>query len=92
MGAAHTALLFYCNSRWLSKDNVLVRVFELRQELNSYLSEEGHNNSKHFIDSDFVIKLTYLWDIFEKLSLLNISLQGKESHILQLNNKVVTFI
>ncbi|XP_060872696.1 zinc finger BED domain-containing protein 5-like [Metopolophium dirhodum] len=40
MGAEHTALLFYCNSRWLSKGNVLIRVFELRQELYTYLSKE----------------------------------------------------
>ncbi|XP_022167751.1 protein FAM200A-like [Myzus persicae] len=39
MGAEHTALLFYCNSRWQSKGNVLVRVFELRQELYTYLNE-----------------------------------------------------
>lgn len=92
MGAEHTTLLFYCNSRWLSKGNVLVRVFELRQELYTYLSEEGHNDFNKFIDSDFVIKLAYLCDIFEKLNILNTSLQGKETHILQLYDKVVAFI
>lgn len=58
----HTVLLFYCNSRWLSK--VLVRIFELIQELKSYLSEESHNYSNYFIDSDFVIKLAYLYGNF----------------------------
>jgi len=38
MGAEHTSLLFYCNSTWLSKCNIILRVFELRQEHNSYLS------------------------------------------------------
>ncbi|XP_022162790.1 zinc finger BED domain-containing protein 5-like, partial [Myzus persicae] len=56
MGAEHTTLLFYCNSRWLSKGNVLSRVFELRQELYSYLNGEG-----------------------------------KETHILQLYDKIVAF-
>ncbi|KAL4148669.1 hypothetical protein QTP88_002841 [Uroleucon formosanum] len=92
MGAEHTTLLFYCNSRWLSKGNVLSRVFELRQELYSYLNEESYNNSKMFVDSDFVIKLVYLCDIFEKLNSLNTSLQGKETHILQLYDKIVAFI
>ncbi|KAL4132622.1 hypothetical protein QTP88_009744 [Uroleucon formosanum] len=72
--------------------NVLVRVFELRQELNTYLSEEGHNDFNKFIDIDFVIKLAYLCDIIEKLNILNTSLQGKETHILQLYDKVVAFI
>jgi len=45
-----------------------------------------------FVDSDFVIQLAYLCDIFEKLNSLNISLQGKETHILQLYDKIVAFI
>jgi hypothetical protein len=92
MGAVYTTLLFYCNSRWLSKGNVLSRVFELRQELYSYLNGERYNNSEMFVDSNFVIKLAYLCDIFEKLNSLNISLQGKETHILQLYDKIVAFI
>jgi hypothetical protein len=67
-------------------------VFELRQELYTYLSEEGQNDFNKFIDSDFVIKLAYLCDIIEKLNILNTSLQGKETHILQLYDKVVAFI
>jgi hypothetical protein len=92
MGAEHTILLFYSNSRWVSKGNVLSRVFELRQELYSYSNGEGYNNSEMFVDSDFVIKLAYLCDIFEKFNSLNISLQGKETHILQLYDKIVAFI
>jgi len=49
-------------------------VFELGQELYTYLSEEGHNDFNKFIDNDFVIKLAYLCDIFEKLNILNTSL------------------
>lgn len=56
MGAELTALLLRCNSRWLSKGNVLIRVFELYTCLN-----KDHNYSNTFIDSDFVIKLTYLF-------------------------------
>ncbi|XP_060865035.1 zinc finger BED domain-containing protein 5-like [Metopolophium dirhodum] len=63
MGAEHTALLFYCNSRWLSKGNVLIRVFELRQELYTYLSEEGHNDFNKFIDS----KETNILQLYDKV-------------------------
>jgi len=68
MGTEH-ALLIYCNSRWLSKDYILVRVFELRQELYSYLNGEGHNNGNMFVDSNFIIKLAYLCDILKKLNI-----------------------
>lgn len=33
LGAEHTSLIYYCNSRWLSKGNVLARVYELRNEV-----------------------------------------------------------
>lgn len=72
--------------------NVLLRVFEPRQKLYFYLNRDGYNNSKMFIDSDFVITLAYLCDIFEKLNLFNISLHSKETHILQWYDKIVTFV
>ena len=37
MNADHESLLFYCAVRWLSKGNVLCRVFELRKELKEFL-------------------------------------------------------
>jgi len=56
------------------------------------LNGEGHNNGNMCIDGDFIIKLTYLCDIFEKLNSLNTSLQGKETYILKLYDKIVDFI
>ena len=37
MNADHESLLFYFAVRWLSKSNVLCRVFELRKELKEFL-------------------------------------------------------
>jgi hypothetical protein len=51
----------------------------------------SYNNSEMFVDSDFVIKLAHLCGIFEKLNSLNTSLQGRETHILQLYDKIVSF-
>jgi len=73
-------------------DNLLTQIFELRQEIYSYLNGEGHNNGNIFTNSDFIIKLAYLCNIFEKLNSLNTSLQGKETHILQLYDQLVAFI
>lgn len=46
MGVDHIPILFYCISRWLSKGNVLVKVFEITQELYSYLNGESHKLSQ----------------------------------------------
>lgn len=89
MGAEHTSLLYYCNSRWLSRGNVLSRVFELRRELHLYLLDQKY--FEKFEDSIFLSKLAYLCDIFKKLNLLNLSLQGNETHILELKDKIAAF-
>jgi hypothetical protein len=56
------------------------------------LIEEKQANAEQFTDSHFLIKLAYLCDIFEKLNLLNTALQGNETHILQLFDKVTAFM
>ncbi|KAL4096902.1 hypothetical protein QTP88_021777 [Uroleucon formosanum] len=63
MGAEHTSLLYYCNSRWLSRGNVVARVFELRKKLHIFLLDH-HEYHKKFEDTDFLTKLTYLSPIF----------------------------
>jgi len=39
----------------------------------------------------FLSKLAYLFDLFEKLNALNLSLQGSNTHILKLAEKVSAF-
>jgi hypothetical protein len=77
MGSEYTSLLYYSTSRWLSHGNLLSRTFELRQEIYIFLKEEEHKYTKHFVNGEFLVKLAYLCDIFEKLSALNLSLQGE---------------
>jgi hypothetical protein len=91
MGAEHTALLYYCNSRWLSRGNVLSRAFESHQEIHTLLQEENHENSRYLAEPDFLLKLAYLCDIFDKLNVLNLSLEGNNMHILKLLEKISAF-
>lgn len=91
MGGEYTSLLYYCHSRWLSRGGVLSRTFQLQQEIYTFLEEEKHEYAKHFVETDFLIKLAYLCDIFEKLNALNLSLQGRNMHILKLTEKISAF-
>ena len=91
LGAEHNNLLFYCNARWLSKGKVLLRVYELRNEISIFLKEENHALATAFEDEVFLTQLAYLCDIFAKLNRLNLSLQGKDTHLLQLHDKITAF-
>lgn len=79
LGAEHNKLLFYCDSKWLSRCKVLIRVYELRNEISIFLKEESHALATVFQDEFFLTQLAYLCDIFEKLNRLNLSLQGKDT-------------
>ena len=91
LGAEHNNLLFYCNAKWLFKGKAL-RVYEWRNEISIFLKEENHALATIFKDEVFLTQLAYLCDIFLKLNQLNIFLQGEETHLLQLYDKITAFI
>ena len=66
-------------------------MYKLRSEIILFLKEEKHSLIITFEDGVFQFKLAYLCDIFEKLNQLNILLQGKDTHILQLYDKLTAF-
>jgi hypothetical protein len=64
MEVQHTALLFYCETSWLSLAEVLHVVLELKQEIAIFLSDSNNNDDANlFYNECFMQKLTYLLDI-----------------------------
>ena len=70
---------------------ILLRVYELRNEIFIFLKEENQALAPTFEDEVFLTHLAYLCEIFAKLNQLNISLQGKDTHLLQLHDKIKAF-
>ena len=67
---------------------MLSHVFELRAEIRIFLEEERtYEAASKFSDELFLLKLTYLSDVFGKLNELNLQLQGKDKHLLHLADK-----
>ena len=58
------------------------RALELKQEIAMFLEENHNEDGDLFRDDNFIFKFTYLGEIFEKLSVLNKSMQGPHMHML----------
>ena len=91
MDTKHTRLLLYTEVRWLSKGRSLARVFELQELLQRFLLEKLSPLAAYFSDTDWVTKLAYLCDIFNLLSKLNLSLQGRMTTVFKSADKVAAF-
>ena len=82
MDADHTALLYHTQVRWLSKGNMLSRIFELREEVKLFLvAKQKHDLLLAFGGDGFSTYLAYLADIFEALNQLKKKLQGPGTNI-----------
>nr|XP_054594228.1 SCAN domain-containing protein 3-like [Nothobranchius furzeri] len=91
MGSEHQSLLFHTEVRWLSRGNVLRRLFELRDAVRLFLLEHGSHLAAHLTDPDWLTRLAYLACIFDKLNGLNTSLQVENANIMSLNDKINAF-
>lgn len=93
LGSEHETLLLHTEVRWLSRGRVVSRVFELRHEIELFLVEQGHDEYKQMLtDSLWVQRLAYLSDIFTKLNELNLGLQGRDTTIFTMQEKVESTI
>ena len=92
MSADYITLLYHTDVRWLSKGNMLSRVFQLREELAEFFGRQRQEFATYFDDPSFVERLAYLADIFEKLNTLNLSMQGSKTTIINLNDSLNAFV
>ena len=91
MDSENVTVLLHTEVRWLSRGKVLTYVFKLRRETSVFLVEKNHEYATNFLDHKWVSKLAYLASVFDVLSVLNTSLQGKSSEIFFQVGKIDVF-
>lgn len=91
MGSLHTSLLLHTEIRWLSRGKSLMRLFELRNEVRIFMSDNDFVLGEKLCDDRWLMKLAYLADIFQKVNDVCISLQGKAVTVFDATDKVEGF-
>ena len=88
----HSSLLFYTEVRWLSRGNMLIRIFELQGEVLMFLKENNKDLFTDFEDQNFIMQMAYLSDIFKELNNFNVSMQGSQHSIAEFISKLQALI
>ena len=64
----------------------------MKNEIEIFLTEQKCDLAAFFQNGQWLSKLCYLSDIFEKLNDFNLSFQGRNRNIFTSNNKIESFI
>ena len=91
MGSDHQNILFHLEVRWLSRGEVLKRLYEIWKEVELFLIDKKSDLSRYFQDKKWVARLAYLSDIFSYINELNLKLQGPDTTIFNAWHKIESF-
>ncbi len=86
----HSDLVYYCDVRWLSRGEMLKRVYELREQIVTFMAEKG-KPVPQLEDKVFLMDFSFLVDITAHLNDLNLKLQGKGNLITDMFDQVLAF-
>jgi zinc finger BED domain-containing protein 5/7/8/9 len=88
----HQTLIYHTEVRWLSKGNMLDRMYSLKSEIEIFLMSAGILDLYNkFTDEKCIYYIAYLADFFGFLNVLNLKLQG-HTNILKSYDTIQAFL
>ncbi|KAF2349537.1 protein of unknown function DUF4371 [Trinorchestia longiramus] len=92
LGTDYKTLLFHTEVCWLSKGNMLSRLYELKDEVEIFLQKQKQDKLyEAFREEDFQLSLAYLVEFFETINNLNLKLQGRNTNIIAHSDVIRAF-
>lgn len=89
-------LLYHTEVRWLSRGNMLTRLFLMRAEIKEFFETDKKQRSKDYLGvichEEWELYLAYLVGIFHRINVLNKSLQGRQGTIIDAMDKLRAFL
>uniref|UniRef100_A0A8C0IJU4 DUF4371 domain-containing protein n=1 Tax=Chelonoidis abingdonii TaxID=106734 RepID=A0A8C0IJU4_CHEAB len=86
------SLLTYTEVKWLSRGKILVRLFELRMEILIFFNSHPFHLASCMENNVWLQKLAYLADIFSRINYLNLSLQGLNVTVFNVQERAESLI
>ncbi|GFX09536.1 general transcription factor II-I repeat domain-containing protein 2A [Trichonephila clavipes] len=83
--------IYYTKIRGLSHGNCLLRFWKLREEIKTFMNNNGQNISE-LSDNQWLLDLRFLTDITMKLNELNLKLQGENKLITDCYQDIKAFV
>jgi hypothetical protein len=90
LDSEYNDVTFYAEVRWLTRAKMLKRVFDLKQEIQSFFASKS-KSIPEFEDKEWVCDFAFLVDIVSHLNDVNTRLQGKDQLINNMYDLISAF-
>ena len=91
MDSKFKCLLFHTQVRWLSRGKIVKRVCQLKAEICSFLDTEKKDFEFSEHDELWWLRVQFIADLFEKVNVLNSSLQGPSENTITATSTLTSF-